>query len=309
MNTDDLRAFLVIVQELNLTRASDVLYMSQPAVSRLVVRLEHSVGTTLILRHSHSVALTPAGEIFALRAAKIIDEANDMVCFVRDAASTRLSNSPVLRVGMFYPPAAALIAEVLSSFRAACPGVHMVMVDTTRMGAERALLAESVDVAFLWQPVDGDGLVVHDIWADDRVALVSKNGPFSGEAELSMTDLLDEPYPQILTMSRSWSRYWMLERERNSQGRSLLVNDVTEALRAVAGGRVIGFGPRGLVDFCPVAGIHCVPVPGLSQAMQVVACRQNNSNPFVESFMTLALRIARRDSPEAGFPLGCESQR
>jgi DNA-binding transcriptional LysR family regulator len=75
----DLRYFVVVADELNMTRAAARLHLSQPALSTAVQRLEHEVGVALLQRHARGVALTPAGAAFASKARVALATAEDAV--------------------------------------------------------------------------------------------------------------------------------------------------------------------------------------------------------------------------------------
>ena len=68
----DLQCMLVVAEEQSITRAAARLYLSQPALSRRIRRLERSIGSALFLRHSRSVSLTPAGAALAENARGVI---------------------------------------------------------------------------------------------------------------------------------------------------------------------------------------------------------------------------------------------
>jgi DNA-binding transcriptional LysR family regulator len=68
----DLQCMLVVAEEQSITRAAARLYLSQPALSRRIRRLERSIGSALFLRHSRSVSLTPAGAALAEQARVVI---------------------------------------------------------------------------------------------------------------------------------------------------------------------------------------------------------------------------------------------
>ena len=72
MDLTDLECMLVVAEEQSITRAAARLYLSQPALSRRIRRLERSVGSSLFLRHSRSVSLTPAGAALAEHASGVI---------------------------------------------------------------------------------------------------------------------------------------------------------------------------------------------------------------------------------------------
>jgi DNA-binding transcriptional LysR family regulator len=68
----DFHCMLVVAEEESITRAAARLYLSQPALSRRICRLERCVGSSLFLRHSRSVSLTPAGTALAEHARAVI---------------------------------------------------------------------------------------------------------------------------------------------------------------------------------------------------------------------------------------------
>jgi DNA-binding transcriptional LysR family regulator len=69
---------LTIASEQNLTRASERLYVSQPALSRLLQNVEYDVGTPLFERRGRQMYLTSAGKIYVESAREIVDLDNRM---------------------------------------------------------------------------------------------------------------------------------------------------------------------------------------------------------------------------------------
>ena len=59
------RVFEVVYRERNLTRAADVLHLSQSAVSHALARLREQIGDPLFVRHGRGVAPTPLAEQLA----------------------------------------------------------------------------------------------------------------------------------------------------------------------------------------------------------------------------------------------------
>lgn len=53
-----LKYFLVVVQEENITRAAEILHVSQPALSKQMMQLESELGATLFIRGKRSLTLT-----------------------------------------------------------------------------------------------------------------------------------------------------------------------------------------------------------------------------------------------------------
>ena len=74
-----LRAFVVLAEELSFTRAASRLGIAQPALSAQLSRIERRLGAPLLRRSTRSVELTPAGEALLARARRVLAEADDPV--------------------------------------------------------------------------------------------------------------------------------------------------------------------------------------------------------------------------------------
>lgn len=116
-----LKVFVTLSQEKSFTRTAEVLHISQPAVSQNISELEKQLGVKLFDRLRGEVALTPAGELFLLRANEILskyDEISDIYMRfpetrVRVAASDEVYNY--------------LTEDLLKNFLSIHPEVHFEM--------------------------------------------------------------------------------------------------------------------------------------------------------------------------------------
>ena len=76
MELRTLRYFLAAAQEENITRAADMLHVTQPTLSRQMMDLERELGVTLMLRGKNGLTLTDDGVFFRQRAQEIVDLAD-----------------------------------------------------------------------------------------------------------------------------------------------------------------------------------------------------------------------------------------
>ena len=91
MELRELRAFIAVAEELNFNRAAERLNMTQPPLTRLIRRLEHSLGVELFERTTRKVALTKAGNRLLDEAMPLIHQADAVARSIRHEIADRSS--------------------------------------------------------------------------------------------------------------------------------------------------------------------------------------------------------------------------
>lgn len=71
---DDIKYFIAVSETLNVTRASEIIGISQPALSYAIKRLEQELGGLLLIRLKSGIQLTKLGEDFKIRARRLLYE-------------------------------------------------------------------------------------------------------------------------------------------------------------------------------------------------------------------------------------------
>lgn len=79
VNIDDIRSFLTVAKTCNITRASEILGVTQPTLSYAIKRLENTLGTEVIVRLKNGVELTKSGEEFQKRANSLLNQWEDTI--------------------------------------------------------------------------------------------------------------------------------------------------------------------------------------------------------------------------------------
>lgn len=111
MDIRELRYFVAVYQERNLTAAAKRCFISQPSVSAAITGLEAELGTALFIRHKKGVAPTAAAEAFHAVARRIIDEADAARNLFRTPATRSMLTLGLMRT-LDIPRTIALLKPV-----------------------------------------------------------------------------------------------------------------------------------------------------------------------------------------------------
>src|SRR3954451_21537939 len=127
MELRHLRYFVTIAEERSFTRASERLWVAQPALSTQIKRLESELGIRLFDRHSRGVSLTREGALFLERARAALAATGAAEATGRDLADGSVGS---VRVGVATEARWRGAAGVLHRFDQARPGVELSVLES-----------------------------------------------------------------------------------------------------------------------------------------------------------------------------------
>lgn len=122
MELNQIEAFIAIVQMKSFTRATHILHLSQPAISRRISLLEQELGATLFERVHKGIILTEAGETFLPYAQRILASVQDGLEAVR---SLHLQDEGTVKLAMVGTLASTNFTHKLIHFREQFPSVQV----------------------------------------------------------------------------------------------------------------------------------------------------------------------------------------
>lgn len=188
-----LQCFLTLVETENFTRAAKKCFITQPTLSKIIQRLEESLGETLLIRNNQKVELTQAGQIFEHSAREILGQWHRLQ---EDMSNLSGLKTGRLRLGVC-PMMSSLIIGLLTSFRKRYPGIELQMYEYGGFGCEQALLNNSLDIAFTALPTTHEvELVNQPLTKYPLLACVPEGHPLADKPQIKWQDF--EPYPFIL---------------------------------------------------------------------------------------------------------------
>src|SRR5712691_10505781 len=116
----DLHVFYTVVQHGSMAKAAAQLGVSQPAVSELMVGLEHALGVRLLDRSSRGVEPTMYGRALLKRSTVVFDELKQGIRDLEFLADPTVGE---LRIGCAESVAAAILQPIIERFSKLCPRV------------------------------------------------------------------------------------------------------------------------------------------------------------------------------------------
>src|SRR6202021_2620340 len=152
----ELHAFVVLARELHFRKASERLFLSQPALSKKIQRLEEKVQGALFVRSRRKVALTDAGRSFLPKAAKLLQDAEDALRETRAATEGRVGT---LRIGFGIASVSEILPRTILRFRKLYPEVELQMRELPSSSQVTSLMEGRLDAGILRWPASNPKLI------------------------------------------------------------------------------------------------------------------------------------------------------
>lgn len=149
MNVSQLRAIVEVARYGSIRAAARHLQLSQPALTKSIQVLEHTLGVAIFKRHGTGVTLTDAGEGYLIHAEAALNELN------RGAAEVRRIMGQIggsVRIGMSAAPSLIFIADVIKRFRQDFPDVRVDIVAGNFPAIQHDLLSKRIDFSISPRP-------------------------------------------------------------------------------------------------------------------------------------------------------------
>lgn len=176
MNIRSFEYFITIAEKTTLSAAADALFVSQPALSQQIKKIEAEVGTQLFARKGHAMVLTPAGETFLVCARRIVQFYEAMQNEIRmlndqEKDTVHMGISPFY--SQYYLP--NLIPEFLKEH----PQISIDIVEDISVNLEERLLKGDLDFCALPLYPKNELLEYETIFHEEILLAVPRDHPIN----------------------------------------------------------------------------------------------------------------------------------
>jgi DNA-binding transcriptional LysR family regulator len=184
-----LRILKAIATEKNFTKASELLYLSQPSLSKQLKTLEKNLDVLLINRENNKISLTENGKVFLEYSERILALCEESCRALIDLKNGERGN---LTVGASQTIGTYLMPRVLALFAQNYPQIDLkVQVNSTRIIAKNIINRE-IDIAVVGGEIPNEvkkNLIIENFVKDEFSLIVSRSHPFAKKKIITKDDL------------------------------------------------------------------------------------------------------------------------
>ena len=204
ISLDLYRVFCTVAEAGSISDAARLLFITQPAVSQSVRRLEQELGVKLFERGTKGVALTREGEL--LRG--YVSSAMGML----DAGESRMRmlsklDAGELRIGASDTVSKWFLVPIIRHFHDMYPNVSLSITNRTSAETLQLLQSGSIDIGYVNLPSDVEGVVFEECMPVHDVFVAPES--FSGLRHRAVTPAELARQPLIMLEDKANSRRWV----------------------------------------------------------------------------------------------------
>ncbi len=189
MTLNELKFIVALAKVRNFRKAAEACFVSQPALSFAVKKLEKELGVLLFERNRNEVSITPIGERVIEQAILAIEEAN-RVKEIAKQGNNQLAGA--LRLGVIYSVGPYLLPEIIPILRKTAPEMPLIVEENITSNLETQLRNGVIDVAIIALPFDISGIKTLPLYEEEFVVVVPSGHEWAKRSTVDAIELADE---------------------------------------------------------------------------------------------------------------------
>jgi molybdate transport repressor ModE-like protein len=187
MNFAQLKAFQAIANNGSITRAAQLLHVSQPAVSKHLKKLEEDYGVKLVARNAGAVELTDAGSSLLRHVNAILAHLDEAKKELKSSETS--TKSDPLKVAGSYAASALLLPSLLVNFKNTHRDTSIILRTGTTREVKTMLLNSTVELALLNELPANPDFASEPFRKEKLVVFAAPSHPLARKKRLSLSEL------------------------------------------------------------------------------------------------------------------------
>jgi DNA-binding transcriptional LysR family regulator len=191
MEDHKLKVFCTVAETRSFSKTSEIIHLTQPAVSLQIQALEEMYETKLFDRSSSKVTLTPAGEVLYKYAKDILalyTSAEKVIGEMTGLVKGSITIGAGSTIGNY------LLPSIISDFRKTHPKIKVHLFVANMQRVIELLNSGNINIGLVEGDVKRQKMVVEKLLSDELLLIVPTHHPWAKRKEVSVAELIDEPF-------------------------------------------------------------------------------------------------------------------
>ena len=189
MTLNELRYVVAVAHERSFGRAAARCFVSQPALSVAIHKLEDELGAPLFERGKSEITVTPVGERIVEQAQRVLEEAS-RIKELAQAGRNQLAGP--LKLGVIYTVAPYLIPDLVPALKKLAPQMPLELEENLTEVLEAELKSGRLDAAIVALPFDPPGVTTAFLYEEPFQVVVPSEHKWAKRKSVHPDELADE---------------------------------------------------------------------------------------------------------------------
>lgn len=190
MELRHLKYFLAVAEELNFTKASEKLFISQPPLSRQIIELENEIQARLFIRNNKKVELTEAGKYFEKEVKTLFQNLEQITLKTKKIAENISGEFRIAYISSIY---SSEISNLIKYLREQYPYVNFKLFEISTTKQIEALEKGKIDLGIIRSPIKSPK-IKSNLWFKDGFSVVYNKASITLNSEKDIPKLENETF-------------------------------------------------------------------------------------------------------------------
>src|SRR5690625_3104682 len=288
MDIKQLKYFIAIAEEKNLTAAANRLHMTQPPLSIQLKQLEQKLGVKLFERSSKGMELTDKGNILYKRAVNLV---NNMEDIKNEIQETEEGKKGELAVGINTLSLSGF-SEILRYFHIKYPLVSLKIVQNDSFYLVEMIKTRAIEMAFVRLPLEQSGLTYHHLINEPFYFVTNKRKRTISLEEISQIPLIIPSTEGLGIYSTILETFTKQNLQLNKMGECSDIHTLMELVKAGIGATIV---PKSVLDVYGNQGLYSTLIndDNLVSSLGVIFLENHYISTPAKKFMELIKEYCR----------------
>ena len=189
MTLSELRFVVSVAQEKNFRRAAAKSFVSQPALSLAIKKIENELGVLIFERNRMGISLTTVGEKIVNQAQIVLEEVDKIKAI---SAAERNTQQVEVKIGLIYSIAPYLLPSIIPLVKNSSPEIILEAEEDITTNLIKKLEEGSIDAAIIALPFVVPGIETQPLYDEPFKVLIPTKHPWNNKQKINAKELKNE---------------------------------------------------------------------------------------------------------------------